>query len=89
MNNVPVQDLRRVAEALLQLHGRPVVDASMRSDLRQVKIELADGLIIVVAAEVDEDGRPKLEVDVVRQLDDPTQQLEVRFDPPRRPSGSF
>jgi len=80
MTNIPLKDLRRVAEALLQLHGRPVVDASMRSDLRQVKIELADGLVVVVAAEVDEDGRPKLEVDVVRRLDDTSGQLEVRFD---------
>lgn len=80
MTNVPVQDLRRVAEALLQLHGRSVVDASMRSDLRQVKIELTDGLVIVVAADIDEDGRPRLEVDVVRRIEDPTRQLEVRFD---------
>ncbi len=80
MTNVLVQDLRRVAEALQQLHGKPVVAASMRSDLRQVKIELADGLVIVVAAEIDEDGRPRLEVDVVRRMEDPTRQLEVRFD---------
>ncbi len=80
MTNVPVQDLRRVAEALLQLHGRSVVAASMRSDLRQVKIELADGLVIVVAAEIDEDGRPRLEVDVVRRMEDPSRQLEVHFD---------
>jgi len=80
MTNVTVQDLRRVSEALLQLHGRSVVDASMRSDLRQVKIELADGLVIVVAANVDETGRPRLEVDVVRSTEDPTRQLEVHFD---------
>ncbi len=80
MTNVLVQDLRRVAEALQQLHGKPVVAASMRSDLRQVKIELADGLVIVVAAEIDENGRPRLEVDVVRRMEDPTRQLEVRFD---------
>ncbi len=82
MTNVLVQDLRRVAEALQQLHGKPVVAASMRSDLRQVKIELADGLVIVVAAEIDDDGRPRLEVDVVRRMEDPTRQLEVRFDSP-------
>jgi len=80
MTTVLVQDLRRVAEALQQLYGKPVVAASMRSDLRQVKIELADGLVIVVAAEIDEDGRPRLEVDVVRRMEDPTRQLEVRFD---------
>ena len=80
MTNVTVQDLRRVSEALLQLHGRSVVDASMRSDLRQVKIELADGMVIVVAANVDETGRPRLEVDVVRSTEDPTRQLEVHFD---------
>jgi len=80
MTNVPVQDLRRVAEALLMLHGRPIVDASMRSDLRQIKIELADGIVVVVAAEIDDDGRPKLEIDVVHLARDPTPQLEVRFD---------
>ena len=80
MTNVPLQDLRRVAEALMQLHGKPVVDASMRSDLRQIKIELAEGLVVVVAAEIDEDGRPRLEVDVVRRLDEAAPQLEVRFD---------
>ena len=80
MTNVPLQDLRRVSEALLQLHGKSVVDASMRSDLRQVKIELADGMVIVVAANVDETGRPRLEVDVVRRTEDPTRQLEVHFD---------
>jgi len=77
---VRMNDLRRVAEALAQLHGRPIVEAMMRSDLRQLKIELSDGLVVVVAAEADEDGRPRLEVDVVRRLDESERQLEVRFD---------
>ena len=80
MTNLPVRDLRRVADALLQLHGRPIVDATMRSDLRQVKIELADGQVIVIAADLDDEGRPKLEVDVVRRMEESTRQLEVRFD---------
>ena len=52
----------------------------MRSDLRQVKIELADGQVVVIAADLDDDGRPKLEVDVVRRLEESGRQLEVRFD---------
>ena len=80
MSNLAVKDLRRVAEALLQLHGRPIVDATMRSDLRQVKIELADGQVVVIAADLDDDGRPKLEVDVVRRPEESGRQLEVRFD---------
>lgn len=80
MTNLPLRDLRRVADALLQLHGRPIVDATMRSDLRQVKIELADGQVVLIAADLDDEGRPKLEVDVVRRLEESTRQLEVRFD---------
>lgn len=80
MTHVPVQDLRRVSEALSQLHGHPIVDASMRSDLRQLKIELGGGLVVVVATELDDDGRPRLELDVVRRLEEEGRQLEVRFD---------
>ncbi|MGH7701959.1 MAG: hypothetical protein ACREMO_02615 [Gemmatimonadales bacterium] len=80
MSQVTLQDLRRVADSLAQLKGRAVHDASIRSDFRQLKLELSDGLILVVALETDETGRPHLEVDLVRQPEDRSRQLEVRFE---------
>ncbi|MGH7585412.1 MAG: hypothetical protein ACREMH_04120 [Gemmatimonadales bacterium] len=76
-----MQELRRVADSLAQLRGRTVVDAVMRSDLRQLRIELADGNLVVLTLDADELGRARLEVDVVRSPDVPNRQLEVRFDP--------
>jgi hypothetical protein len=52
----------------------------MRSDLRQLRIELDDGSLAVIGVLVDDDGRPRLEVDVVRHADAPAPQLEVRFE---------
>ena len=81
MPHTSLQDLRRIAESMASLKGRTVVDTSMRSDFRQLKIELSDGLILVVAMENDVLGRPRLEVDVVRQPEEiHRHQLEVRFD---------
>jgi hypothetical protein len=76
-----MQELRRVADSLAQLRGRTVVDAVMRSDLRQLRIELADGNLVVLTLDADELGRARLEVDVVRVPDVSNRQLEVRFDP--------
>ena len=76
-----MQELRRVADSLAQLRGRTVVDAVMRSDLRQLRIELADGNLVVLTLDADELGRARLEVDVVRAPEIPNRQLEVRFDP--------
>lgn len=76
-----MQELRRVADSLAQLRGRTVVDAVMRSDLRQLRIELADGNLVVLTLDADELGRARFEVDVVRSPDVPNRQLEVRFDP--------
>jgi hypothetical protein len=76
-----MQELRRVADSLAQLRGRTVVDAVMRSDLRQLRIELADGNLVVLTLDADELGRARLEVDVVRSPEVPNRQLEVRFDP--------
>jgi hypothetical protein len=77
-----LQDLRRVVAAVARLRGEAVRDVTVRSDLRQLKVELESGLILVVSAERDAQGRPRLEVDVVEQPQDVTnrQQLEVRFD---------
>jgi hypothetical protein len=77
-----VQDLRRVAAAVARLRGETVREVTVRSDLRQIRVELESGLILVVSGERDADGRPRLEVDVVEQPQPAAArpQLEVRFD---------
>ena len=81
MTHTSLQDLRRIAESMSSLKGRSIAQTSMRSDFRQLKIELVDGLIVVVSVENDELGRARLEVDVVRQPEEVHRhQLEVRFD---------
>src|SRR5438552_2372634 len=82
VSSLELQQLRRVAGAVARLRGEAVRDATVRSDLRQLKVELESGLILVVSAERDAQGRPHLEVDVVdgpRELS-VRQQLEVRFE---------
>jgi hypothetical protein len=79
MSQISLQELRQVAESLATLHGQTVVDAVLRSDRRQLRIELADGRMVVVALDVDAAGRPRLEVDVVRHATEQAQ-LEVRFE---------
>jgi hypothetical protein len=80
MTQVSMQDLRRVADSLAALRGKVITDVVMRSDLRQLRLETSDGLMMVLTVEMDEAGRPRLEVDVVRQPEDPGRQLEVKFD---------
>lgn len=80
MSQVPFHELRRVADSLAQLRGKVVTDAVMRSDLRQLRVELADGNLVVVTLDADELGRARLEVDVVRSPEEAPRQLEVRFD---------
>lgn len=75
-----MQDLRRVAEALAALRGTTIANAVMRSDLRHLRLECEDGTIAVVRIEPDDEGRPRLEVDVVRRAEAPTSQIEVRFE---------
>jgi len=82
VSSLELQQLRRVAGAVARLRGEAVRDVTVRSDLRQLKVELESGLILVVSAERDAQGRPRLEVDVVdgpRELG-VRQQLEVRFE---------
>ncbi|HEY6155978.1 MAG TPA: hypothetical protein VIV88_00920 [Gemmatimonadales bacterium] len=82
MSSLELQQLRRVAGAVARLRGEAVRDVTVRSDLRQLKVELESGLILVVSAERDAQGRPRLEVDVVegpRELG-VRPQLEVRFE---------
>lgn len=81
MAHTSLQELRRIAESMARLKGREVIDTTMRSDFRQLKLDLAGGLILVVALEQDDAGKPRLEVDVVQQPDEAHRhQLEVRFD---------
>lgn len=82
MSSLDLQDLRRVAGAVARLRGETVREVTVRSDLRQLRVELESGVILVVSGERDEQGRPRLEVDVVDLPQDAVarQQLEVRFD---------
>jgi len=77
---VSLQDLRRIAETLAAVRGRTVGGATMRSDRRQLRIDMADGQLLVVGVDTDESGRPQLEVDVVRPPAEHGNQLEVRFE---------
>ena len=80
MAQASFQDLRRITDSLASLRGKSLAAAVMRSDLRQLRLETDDGMMMVLTVEIDEAGRPRLEVDVVRQPEEPSRQLEVRFD---------
>ncbi len=77
---VSLLDLRRIADSLTALRGRPVSGAIMRSDRRQLRIEMADNVMLVIGVDLDEGGHPRLEVDVIRPPVEPGNQLEVRFE---------
>ena len=77
---VSLQDLRRITDTLALLRERTVAGAVMRSDRRQLRVEMGDGQLLVVSVDLDPDGRPQLEVDVVRPAAEPSSQLEVRFE---------
>ena len=82
MRSLELRELRRIAGGVGRLRGDSVRDVTVRSDLRQLKVELASGLILVVSAEQDLQGRPRLEVDVVELPRETAarHQIEVRFD---------
>jgi hypothetical protein len=82
VNSVALQDLRRVVAAMERLRGQQIRDVTVRSDLRHLKVELEGGLILVISAERDDQGRPHMEVDVVEMVQDAAerQQIEVHFD---------
>jgi len=76
-----VQDLRRITEAIDQLRGRSVEDVNIRSDCRQLRIKLDDGRSLLVSLVTDEDGVPRLEVDVLHAPENASRaQREVRFE---------
>ena len=82
MSGVGLAELRRIVAAVSRLRGELVRDLTVRSDVRQLKVELESGIILVVSAERDEQGRPRLEVDVVEApaAAGARSQIEVRFD---------
>ena len=82
MSTADVGDLRRVVRAVTRLRGETVKHVTVRSDVRQLKVEFDSGLILLISAERDAKGRPRLEVDVVEATHDTgvKQQIEVRFD---------
>lgn len=82
MSTVDLQALRRIVGAVTRLRGETVKHVTVRSDVRHVKVEFDSGLILVISAERDAQGRPHLEVDVVEAKQDAglKQQIEVRFD---------
>lgn len=82
MSTADLQDLRRVVGAVTRLKSETVKHVTVRSDVRHVKVEFESGLILLISAERDPQGRPRLEVDVVEALQDAglKQQIEVRFE---------
>lgn len=82
MTGPDLQDLRRVVAGVARLRGEAIREVTVRSDVRHIKVEFDSGLILVIAAERDATGRPRLEVDVVTAPQDVSarQQIEVRFD---------
>ena len=80
MSIAQVQDLRRIAEALGQLHGHTVETVEIRSDCRLFRVAFSDGRMLVVSAMVDETGKPRLDVDFLKTPEEATHgQLEVPF----------
>ncbi len=81
MSVTPVQDLRRIAEAVAQLRGETVEDVEVRQDCRQLRVTLTDGQMLLVSVLLDESGKPRLDVDLLRTVEQAAhRQLEVRFE---------
>jgi len=84
MSLTPVQELRRIAEAVGQVRGHLVQDVEIRSDCRQLRLTLDDGQLLLVSVAIDDAGKPRLDVDLLRTEDvtlSLQRQLEVRFEP--------
>lgn len=80
MSVTPVQELRRIADAVEHLRDRVVQDVSIRSDCRQLRVTLDRGEMLLVSVLLDEHGRPRLDADLLRTIDEAaTGQLEVPF----------
>lgn len=75
-----VQYLRRIAEAVSQLHGQEIQDVEIRADCRTLRVALQDGYILLITSLIDDAGKPRLDVDLLRPVAEvPPGQLEVPF----------
>ncbi|MFQ5550040.1 MAG: hypothetical protein ACE5FJ_02235 [Gemmatimonadales bacterium] len=76
-----IQELKRIADSVDRLRGHVVQDVMLRSDCCQLRITLDDGQILIVNVLKDDDGKPRLDVDLVRpEASAKRHQLEVAFD---------
>jgi hypothetical protein len=76
----PVHDLRRIAEAVSQLRGLAIRDVEIRADCRMLRLALGDGQLLLVTCVVDDAGKPRLDVALVRPTEESGRgQLEVPF----------
>jgi len=76
-----VLDLRRIADAVAHLRDRQIADIVLRSDCRQLRIVLDDGQTLFLGVVVDDQGRPRLDADLIRTPEEVASgQLEVHFD---------
>lgn len=58
-----------------------MLDVVIRSDCRQLRLRLEDGETLLVSVLLDDTGKPRLDVDLLRAAEEPQAgQLEVRFD---------
>ena len=75
-----VHDLRRIADAVAHLRDRLVLDVALRSDCRQLRIVLDDGQTLLISVAQDASGRPRLDADLLRGVEELMPgQLEVEF----------
>lgn len=81
MSLASVHDLRRIADAVAHLRERAVQEVVLRSDCRQLRIALDDGQVLLLSVVMDDQGRPRLDADLLRSPEDAASgQLEVHFD---------
>jgi hypothetical protein len=75
-----VHDLRRIADAVSHLRDRLILDVTLRSDCRQLRLALEDGQTVLLTVALDAEGRPRLDADLLRGSDESVPgQLEVQF----------
>jgi hypothetical protein len=77
LTTAPFPDLRRVAATLAGVRGRAIREATFTTDLRQLRLMLDDGELIVIRIESNDFGRHHLEVDVVKPGEHHQEQLEL------------
>ena len=81
MTITSVHDLRRIADAVEHLRNHTVMDVLLRADCRQLRVSLEDGQMLLISVLVDEDGRARIDADLLRPSEEvPTGQLEVEFE---------